>query len=120
MDDTQPPRGMMTSLLVGRKLSTAVRRFGRVLSLRWTRHRRCIVLTACRCCLQVDVFQMSVIEFHDRPGQPVFHLEHYIEGNYIKYNSNSGFVDEALRLTPQVRARVATSTAGGFFFRMKF
>ena len=46
---------------------------------------------------------MSVIEFHDRPGQPVFHLEHYIEGNYIKYNSNSGFVDEALRLTPQVR-----------------
>lgn len=48
--------------------------------------------------------QMCIIELKDRPGQPLFHLEHYIEGKYIKYNSNSGFVrDDNLRLTPQVR-----------------
>lgn len=47
--------------------------------------------------------QMCVIEMTDRPGKPLFHLEHYIEGKYIKYNSNSGFVrDENIRLTPQV------------------
>jgi elongation factor 2 kinase len=50
---------------------------------------------------KVDIFQMYVLEFKNRPGAPLFHLEHYIEGKYIKYNSNSGFVDEALRLTPQ-------------------
>lgn len=46
---------------------------------------------------------MSVIEFIQRPGKPLFHLEHYIEGDYIKYNSNSGFIScEKVRLTPQV------------------
>lgn len=46
---------------------------------------------------------MCIIELKDRPGQPLFHLEHYIEGKYIKYNSNSGFVrDDNIRLTPQV------------------
>lgn len=48
--------------------------------------------------------QMCIIELKDKPGQPLFHLEHYIEGKYIKYNSNSGFVrDDNIRLTPQVR-----------------
>jgi elongation factor 2 kinase len=42
---------------------------------------------------QIDIFQMAIIEFKNRPGSPLFHLEHYIEGEYIKYNSNSGFVD---------------------------
>ena len=51
---------------------------------------------------QVDIFQMSILEFVDRPGSPLFHLEHFIEGEYIKYNSNSGFVDETFRQTPQV------------------
>lgn len=47
--------------------------------------------------------QMCVVEMTDRPGKPLFHLEHYIEGKYIKYNSNSGFVrDDNIRLTPQV------------------
>lgn len=49
---------------------------------------------------------MCVVELRERPGRPLFHLEHYIEGKYIKYNSNSGFVrDDNLRLTPQVRPR---------------
>ncbi|XP_077979955.1 eukaryotic elongation factor 2 kinase-like isoform X2 [Glandiceps talaboti] len=51
---------------------------------------------------KVDIIQMSVLEFTDRPGKPLYHLEHLIEGNYIKYNSNSGFVrDENVRCTPQ-------------------
>lgn len=46
---------------------------------------------------------MSVIEFIQRPDKPLFHLEHFIEGDYIKYNSNSGFIScEKMRLTPQV------------------
>lgn len=52
---------------------------------------------------QVDIMQMCVVEMSGRPGKPLFHLEHYIEGKYIKYNSNSGFVrDDNIRLTPQV------------------
>lgn len=48
--------------------------------------------------------QTCIIEMKNRPGKPLFHLEHYIEGKYIKYNSNSGFVrDDDIRLTPQVR-----------------
>lgn len=52
--------------------------------------------------------QMCVVEMTERPGKPLFHLEHYIEGKYIKYNSNSGFVrDDNIRLTPQVSGAVA-------------
>ena len=47
--------------------------------------------------------QMCVIEMSERPGKPLFHLENYIEGDYVKYNSNSGFVhDDDIRCTPQV------------------
>ena len=47
---------------------------------------------------QIDIFQMCVLRLRDS-GQ-LFHLEHYIEGDYVKYNSNSGFVDENYRNTP--------------------
>ncbi|CAF0781899.1 unnamed protein product [Rotaria sordida] len=51
---------------------------------------------------KVDIVQMSVLEFTDRAGRPYYHLERFIDGNYIKYNSNSGFVcDDTLRHTPQ-------------------
>lgn len=56
---------------------------------------------------QVDIMQMCVVEMTNRPSKPLFHLEHYIEGKYIKYNSNSGFVrDDNIRLTPQVSGRL--------------
>nr|XP_054762938.1 eukaryotic elongation factor 2 kinase-like [Lytechinus pictus] len=62
---------------------------------------------------KVDIFQMAVIEFMDRPGKPLFHLESYIEGKYMKYNSNSGFVrDEALRLTPQAFSHFTFERSG--------
>ena len=60
-------------------------------------HQSCLVFLP-----QVDIMQMCVVELVDRPGKPLFHLEHHIEGEYVKYNSNSGFVrDENLRSTPQ-------------------
>lgn len=67
---------------------------------------------------QVDIVQTCIIEMKNRPGKPLFHLEHYIEGKYIKYNSNSGFVrDDNIRLTPQVRLCLMLSieaAAGNF------
>jgi elongation factor 2 kinase len=61
---------------------------------------------------QVDIFQMYVLEFKDRPGRPLYHLEHFIEGHYIKYNSNSGFVEEKLRLTPQAFSHFTFERSG--------
>ncbi|XP_030195173.1 eukaryotic elongation factor 2 kinase isoform X2 [Gadus morhua] len=62
---------------------------------------------------QVDIMQMCVVEVTSRPGKPVFHLEHYIEGKYIKYNSNSGFVrDDNIRLTPQAFSHFTFERSG--------
>ncbi|XP_059123633.1 eukaryotic elongation factor 2 kinase isoform X2 [Peromyscus eremicus] len=62
---------------------------------------------------QVDIMQMCIIELKNRQGQPLFHLEHYIEGKYIKYNSNSGFVrDDNLRLTPQAFSHFTFERSG--------
>ncbi|XP_055006004.1 eukaryotic elongation factor 2 kinase isoform X3 [Boleophthalmus pectinirostris] len=62
---------------------------------------------------QVDIMQMCVVEMVNRPGKPLFHLEHYIEGKYIKYNSNSGFVrDDNIRLTPQAFSHFTFERSG--------
>ncbi|XP_055994910.1 eukaryotic elongation factor 2 kinase [Sorex fumeus] len=62
---------------------------------------------------QVDIMQMCVVELTGRPGRPLFHLEHYIEGKYIKYNSNSGFVrDDNVRLTPQAFSHFTFERSG--------
>jgi len=65
---------------------------------------------------QVDIFQMYVLEFTDRKGSPLFHLEHFIEGDYVKYNSNSGFVDKC-RLTPQVMKLMSSWAVGSVALR---
>uniref|UniRef100_A0A8B9DTU0 Eukaryotic elongation factor 2 kinase n=1 Tax=Anser cygnoides TaxID=8845 RepID=A0A8B9DTU0_ANSCY len=62
---------------------------------------------------QVDIVQTCIIEMKNRPGKPLFHLEHYIEGKYIKYNSNSGFVrDDNIRLTPQAFSHFTFERSG--------
>lgn len=62
---------------------------------------------------QVDIMQMYVVEMTSRPGSPLFHLEHYIEGKYTKYNSNSGFVrDDNIRLTPQAFSHFTFERSG--------
>ncbi|KAG7254291.1 hypothetical protein CRUP_022792, partial [Coryphaenoides rupestris] len=61
----------------------------------------------------VDIMQMCVVEVTSRPDKPLFHLEHYIEGKYIKYNSNSGFVrDDNIRLTPQAFSHFTFERSG--------
>uniref|UniRef100_A0A8C8RAC0 Eukaryotic elongation factor 2 kinase n=1 Tax=Pelusios castaneus TaxID=367368 RepID=A0A8C8RAC0_9SAUR len=62
---------------------------------------------------QVDIVQTGILEMKNRPGKPLFHLEHYIEGKYIKYNSNSGFVrDDNIRLTPQAFSHFTFERSG--------
>jgi len=62
---------------------------------------------------KVDIFMMAVIELHERPGQPLYHVEHYIEGDYVKYNSNSGFVDSGhCRQTPQAFSHFTFERSG--------
>jgi elongation factor 2 kinase len=62
---------------------------------------------------QVDIFQMYILEFKNRPDSPLYHCEHFIEGHYIKYNSNSGFVEENIRYTPQVSDKLFTNVSLG-------
>ncbi|PAA52730.1 hypothetical protein BOX15_Mlig004789g2 [Macrostomum lignano] len=61
---------------------------------------------------KVDIMQMYVIEFKDREGAPLYHLEHHIEGEYIKHNSNSGFVDENARRTPHALSHFTFERSG--------
>ena len=61
----------------------------------------------------MDFFQAYLIEFFDDENEEkeeeenerrqLFCVEHFVEGEYVKYNSNSGFVSDMKRLTPQVR-----------------
>ena len=60
---------------------------------------------------QVDIFMMAVIELFERPGCPLYHVEHYIDGEYIKYNSNSGFVADC-RQTPQAFSHFTFECSG--------
>uniref|UniRef100_A0A646QD63 Eukaryotic elongation factor 2 kinase n=1 Tax=Hemiscolopendra marginata TaxID=943146 RepID=A0A646QD63_9MYRI len=61
---------------------------------------------------KIDIFQMAVLEFIKRPGKPLFHVEHFIEGNYIKYNSNSGYVTDDVRFTPQAFSHFTFERSG--------
>lgn len=62
---------------------------------------------------KVDIFQMAILEMVEREGSPLFHLEHFIEGHYVKYNSNSGFVrSEAIRMTPQAFSHFTFERSG--------
>uniref|UniRef100_A0A914RRH0 Alpha-type protein kinase domain-containing protein n=1 Tax=Parascaris equorum TaxID=6256 RepID=A0A914RRH0_PAREQ len=56
--------------------------------------------------------QVSVLEFTDEAGCPLYHLEHYIEGDYVKYNSNSGFVSDITRNTPQAFSHFTFERSG--------
>ena len=56
---------------------------------------------------------MAVLEMVDRPGKPLFHVEHFIEGSYVKYNSNSGFVENTVsRQTPHAFSHFTFERSG--------
>lgn len=62
---------------------------------------------------KVDIFMMAVLEFVDKPGSPLYHIEHYIDGDYVKYNSNSGYVDNRLaRQTPHAFSHFTFERSG--------
>uniref|UniRef100_A0A2P2I7I4 Eukaryotic elongation factor 2 kinase-like n=2 Tax=Hirondellea gigas TaxID=1518452 RepID=A0A2P2I7I4_9CRUS len=61
---------------------------------------------------KVDIFQMAVLELYERPGSPLYHVEHYIEGKYIKYNSNSGYVSSKIRQTPHAFSHFTFERSG--------
>lgn len=53
-----------------------------------------------------------------RPGAPLYCVEQLIEGDYIKYNSNSGFVhgdnNDVVRNTPQAFSHYTFELTGGY------
>lgn len=62
---------------------------------------------------KVDIFMMAVLEMVERSGRDLYHVEHYIDGEYVKYNSNSGFVDNRLvRQTPQAFSHFTFERSG--------
>lgn len=59
---------------------------------------------------KVDIMQVSLLEFDDGS---LYHLEHFMEGDYVKYNSNSGFISsENVRLTPQAFSHFTFERSG--------
>lgn len=73
---------------------------------------------------KVDIFQLSILEIReaDKPAQDIssniedvacfYHIERFMEGEYRKYNSNTGFVDEQLRNTPQAFSHFTFERSG--------
>ena len=63
---------------------------------------------------KIDVMQICIVQligtylaffwreniFSDREDAPFFQMENFIDGKYVKYNSNSGFIGND-RMTPQ-------------------
>lgn len=62
---------------------------------------------------KVDIFMMAVLEFNERQGKPLYHVEHFIDGDYVKYNSNSGYVEETTsRQTPHAFSHFTFERSG--------
>ncbi|XP_066934705.1 eukaryotic elongation factor 2 kinase-like isoform X2 [Clytia hemisphaerica] len=65
---------------------------------------------------KVDIIQVALLKMLDRENAPMFHIEHFVEGKYVKYNSNSGFVlrgeDESVRATPQAFSHFTFERSG--------
>eukprot|EP00741_Cyanophora_paradoxa_P023839 tig00021680_g23026.t1 len=60
----------------------------------------------------IDMMQVFGVELTDRPGNPFYCVERYLEGEYIKYNSNVGYTDER-RNTPQAFSHFTFEKSGG-------
>ena len=61
---------------------------------------------------QIDIAQMCIVEFVERVDRPLYHMEHYIEGDYTKYNSNSGFISDDMRQTPHAFSHFTFERSG--------
>ncbi|XP_063685588.1 eukaryotic elongation factor 2 kinase-like isoform X2 [Bolinopsis microptera] len=65
---------------------------------------------------KIDIMQMMIVELVDRPDSPLYHVESVIEGEYVKYNSNSGYVESnsqhICRNTPQAFSHFTFEASG--------
>lgn len=64
---------------------------------------------------KIDIIQIACVELFEREGSPMYHIENFVEGKYVKYNSNSGFVlceDEHVRATPQAFSHFTFERSG--------
>jgi elongation factor 2 kinase len=43
---------------------------------------------------KIDFLQCFVIQLHERPGKPIYFVEHFVEGTFEKHNSNAGYVND--------------------------
>ena len=62
---------------------------------------------------QVDFLQAFLIQLPERPDKPLFACERVIEGEYVKHNNNSGFVEEHHRSTPQAFSHFTFQSSSG-------
>ena len=56
--------------------------------------------------VKIDFLKLSYIRLEDREEEPIYHLEAFVDGEYVKHNSNAGYVqadsDSGIsRRTPQ-------------------
>ena len=42
--------------------------------------------------VKIDFLKLSYIKLNDRDLEPTYHLEAFVDGEYIKHNSNAGYV----------------------------
>ncbi|VDK85598.1 unnamed protein product [Litomosoides sigmodontis] len=61
---------------------------------------------------KIDIFQVCILEFHDESEHAFYYLERFIEGEYIKYNSNSSFVSDICRKIPQAFSHFTFERSG--------
>ncbi len=72
-----------------------------------------LAFDACRPPKKVDMLPIHLLEFHERPGRPLFTAETLITGTYLKYNNNVGDVVEAgHRMTPQAFSHFTYERSG--------
>jgi hypothetical protein len=61
----------------------------------------------------VDFLQAFLLELPDREGCPMFACERAIQGEYLKHNNNSGYVEPHRRATPQAFSHFTFQASGG-------
>uniref|UniRef100_A0AC35U1B6 Alpha-type protein kinase domain-containing protein n=1 Tax=Rhabditophanes sp. KR3021 TaxID=114890 RepID=A0AC35U1B6_9BILA len=61
---------------------------------------------------KIDIFQMGILKFDDEDVNGYYHIEHFIEGKYVKHNSNSGFVSDLMRMTPNAFSHFTFERSG--------
>ena len=63
----------------------------------------------------IDIMQICIIRIQDfkaKNQEEYFQMEHFIEGEYKKFNSNSGYVSEDCRRTPQAFSHFSFEQSG--------